>query len=124
MKAPEKMGFPKRFMLPIKLFLESELTKLKRQKNSIGKADPFKDVTRANENSLEEEVDEQVGHFEAEVKTNFLTKRIIQLRKALSMVKIGKYGICEKCGRMIDTDRLMVDPGTTMCVECKKESES
>ena len=55
---------------------------------------------------------------------NFLTKRTIQLRKALTMVKLGKYGICEKCGKMIDTARLTANPEATTCVKCEKESEA
>lgn len=104
-------------------FLESELIRLKKQKASIEEADPFKDDSRDEENSLEEDVDEQLGHFEAEVKAGFITKQIIQLRKALARIKIGKYGICEKCGKMIDTRRLIAEPEATMCVKCKKESE-
>ena len=51
-------------------------------------------------------MDEQIGHFEAEIKVGFVKKQIIEFRKALSKIKIGKYGICDKCGEMIDTDRL------------------
>ncbi|OGC98988.1 hypothetical protein A2W16_00035 [Candidatus Amesbacteria bacterium RBG_16_48_31] len=50
-------------------------------------------------------------------------RSIIQIRKALSMIKVGKYGVCENCGKMIDTDRLMVMPETTLCVECERKRE-
>jgi len=86
-------------------------------------SDPFADAQRASQNSLEEDVDEQIGHFETEIKVSFIKKQIIQLRKALSRLKIGKYGICEKCGKMIDTDRLAVGPEVTVCVSCEKERE-
>jgi len=33
------------------------------------------------------------------------------------MIKIGKYGICEDCGQMIDTDRLIIYPETTLCAK-------
>ncbi len=33
------------------------------------------------------------------------------------MLRIGRYGICEDCGKMIDTDRLMVYPETTLCAQ-------
>ncbi|MBX4205878.1 TraR/DksA C4-type zinc finger protein [Candidatus Microgenomates bacterium] len=48
-----------------------------------------------------------------------LDRRIIQTRKALSRIRIGKYGICENCGKMIDTDRLMVYPDATKCIDCE-----
>jgi len=35
----------------------------------------------------------------------------------------GKYGICDKCGEMIDTDRLAVRPEATVCMTCEKEGE-
>ena len=118
------LNFPSRLLLPIKMFLEKELILLKRRKKQLKNADPFSDENRASENSFEEDLDEQIGHFDNEVKTKFLSKQIAQFRTALTRMKIGKYGICEKCGKMIDTDRLAVKPEATTCVKCSKESEA
>jgi len=118
-----KEKFPARLLKPIKNFLENELIKIKRNKKSLKQADPFNDVNRASENSLEEDVDEQIGHFDTEIKVKFLAKRLAQLRKALTRMKLGKYGTCEKCGKMIDTDRLAVKPEATTCIDCEKDSE-
>jgi DnaK suppressor protein len=115
---------PARLLEPIRRFLEFELLRLKRTKKKIEKTDPFSDETRVNENSLEEDLDEQIGHFESEVKVKFLTKRMVQLRKALTRVNLGKYGICEVCGKMIDTERLSINPEATTCVKCEKEKEA
>ena len=52
-----------------------------------------------------------------------LERKIIQTRKALTRIKIGKYGICEDCGEMIDTDRLMIYPEATLCAKCQKKRE-
>jgi DnaK suppressor protein len=122
-KDMKTVSFPSRLLLPIKTFLESEIVKLKRTKKNINEADPFKDESRTTNNSLEEDVDEQVGHFDAEVKANFVSVQIVQFRKALTRMKLGKYGICENCGKMIDTDRLAVRPETTVCIDCEKERE-
>lgn len=119
----KSLNFPEKLLLPIKNFLENELVKLKRQKKSLKNADPFMDSARSVENSLEEDVDEQLGHFDSEVKVNFIDKRMVQLRKALTRMKIGKYGLCEKCGKMIDTDRLAITPDATTCVKCSKEND-
>lgn len=118
-----KEKFPARLLKPIKNFLENELIKIKRNKKSLKQADPFNDINRASENSLEADVDEQIGHFDTEIKVKFLAKRLAQLRKALTRMKLGKYGICEKCGKMIDTDRLAVKPEATTCIDCEKDSE-
>jgi RNA polymerase-binding transcription factor DksA len=115
--------FPANLLNPIKNFLESEIVKLKRQKKSLKNADPFSDPDRSGENSFEEDLDEQIGHFDSEIKVNFVNKQIVQLRKSLTRLRIGKYGICEKCGKMIDTDRLAIKLDATTCVKCTKESE-
>lgn len=117
------LAIPKRLLAPIKNFLEQEIVKWKRREKSIKSNDPFMDEDRGNRNSKEDDVDEQVGHFEAEIKIGFVKRQLIQLRKALTRIKLGKYGVCEKCGNMIDTDRLSIEPETTICVKCMKERE-
>jgi RNA polymerase-binding transcription factor DksA len=124
MKTENIITFPFQLLLPIKRFLLKELSRLKRTKKNIVRADPFKDPSRLMENSTEEDVDEQIGHFDTHVKANFVSKQIVQLRKALTRLRLGKYGICEKCGQVIDTDRLAIRPETTICIQCERESES
>lgn len=119
----ESLNLPHRLLSPIKMFLEKELVSLKRSKKQLKKEDPFMDENRVNENSLEEDVDEQIGHFENEIKVKFLQKQIVQFRTALTRIKIGKFGVCEKCGKMIDTDRLAVKPEATTCIKCSKEND-
>lgn len=118
------LNFPRQLLSPIKLFLEKELVKSKRIKKQLKKNDPFLVGDRTNENSFEDDLDEQIGHFDNEIKSRFLGKQIVQLRKALTRMKIGKYGICDKCGRMIDTDRLAVKPEATDCIKCSKKCEA
>jgi len=122
-QSKETVKFPGKLLAPIKRFLEGEIIRLKRREKGIKQADPFLDSARTMDNSLEEDVDEQVGHFETMVKANFVKKQIVQVRKALTFLKIGKYGMCEKCGKMIDTDRLAIKPEATVCIKCEKESE-
>jgi DnaK suppressor protein len=117
------LSLPGRLLSPIKIFLEKELVLLKRRKKQLKKEDPFSDGNRVNENSLEEDLDEQIGHFDNEIKVKFLSKQIAQLRMALTRMKIGKYGICQKCGQMIDTDRLAIKPEAITCIKCSKKSE-
>ncbi|MEI8068139.1 MAG: TraR/DksA C4-type zinc finger protein [Candidatus Shapirobacteria bacterium] len=122
-KKGTELSFPASLLNPIKMFLEGELIKLKRQKKSLKKSDPFSNPERTTENSFEEDLDEQIGHFDSEIKVNFVNKQIVQLRKSLTRLKIGKYGICESCGKMIDTDRLAIKLDATTCVKCTKENE-
>ncbi len=122
-KSHGNLTFPSRLINPIRKFLEDEIVLLKRRQKNIKAGDPFVNEDRSGENSLEEDVDEQLGHFEAEVKSNFIGKQLVQLRKALTRIKLGKYGMCENCGKMIDTDRLAAKPDTTICIDCEKEQE-
>lgn len=116
-------NLPNRFLIPIKVYLEKRLTELKFWQKKIKESDPFSDEQRTKNNSAEEDLEEQVGHFDSEVKASFVKTQIVEFRKALSRMKIGKYGICEKCKKSIDTDRLAVKPETTLCLSCEKNVE-
>lgn len=117
------ISFPSRLTKKISEFLEKKLLDLKRKEKKLKANDPFFEEGRADSNSVEEDVDEQIGHFETEIKVSFVKKEIIEIRKALSRLKIGKYGICIKCGKMIDTDRLAIKPEATLCMSCEKDEE-
>lgn len=123
-KVKDLIKLPVKLLSPIKKFLEKELSESRKNRNSLKESDPFNDENRTSENSLEEDVDEQIGHFDSEVKVRFLAKRLAQLRKALSRIKLGNYGTCEKCGKMINTDRLAIKPEATTCIECEREREA
>ena len=118
------LRFPKNLLLPIGRFLQSNLHILEKRKKAIEKEDPFKDFSRLTDNaSPDTEAAEQFGHARSSAIKKELERKIIQTRKALTAIKIGKYGICEDCNKMIDTDRLMVYPEATLCASCQKKRE-
>jgi RNA polymerase-binding transcription factor DksA len=49
-----------------------------------------------------------------------LRRRAASLEQQLSRIGQGTYGICERCGRPIDPDRLTVLPDTNLCIECAR----
>jgi len=53
-----------------------------------------------------------------------LTRTLIEIRKTLTRIRLGKYGTCEKCGQMIDTDRLAIKPTATACIKCEKKKKA
>ena len=111
-----KFSFPKSVLIPVGKFLIAHLALLKRRKKDIEKEDPFRDTTRVLDNaSPDTDAAEQFGHARTSAIRQQLDRGIIQTKKALARVKIGKYGICEECGQMIDTDRLMIYPEATLC---------
>ncbi|HJX46025.1 MAG TPA: TraR/DksA C4-type zinc finger protein [Patescibacteria group bacterium] len=119
-----KVYFPASLLIPIGKFLHNRLKSLERRKKTIDKEDPFKDTARLDENaSPDSDAAEQFGHASTSAIRSQVDKRIIETRKALSRIKIGKYGICEDCGKMIDTDRLIVYPEATFCAKCKAKRE-
>lgn len=119
-----KITFPASVLEPIRKFLHLEEKKLSKRKEILEEEDPFKDPKRLLDNaSSDADASEQFGHATVEGLKREVDKKLIQIRKALTRIKLGKYGTCEKCGQMIDTDRLMVFPEATVCVKCERKKE-
>lgn len=123
-KSFQPLQIPANLLKPVSSFLQQRLKMLEKRKKEIAKDDPFNDTARLLDNaSPDADAEEQFGHARTSAIKQQLDKRIIQTRKALSQIKIGRYGICEDCGKMIDTDRLMVYPEATLCASCQKKRE-
>lgn len=119
-----KTVYPKEVLKPVEEHLSAELHKLSKRKADIEVEDPFNDRTRVDDNAaVDTDAAEQVGHMQASAVKQALDRSMIQIRKAMSRIKIGKYGLCERCGKFIDTDRLMIMPESTLCVSCEKQKE-
>ncbi len=119
-----QMRFPKTLLAPVGEFLSAQLKKLERTKKKVVKDDPLKNPNREIEKGAPDaEAEEQIGHLRSIATQVQLSRNIVQTRRALARVKIGTYGICEKCGNMIDTDRLMIYPEATLCVSCERKLE-
>jgi DnaK suppressor protein len=111
-------------LAPVGNFLKAQLDKLQKRKKEIEKEDPFQDTARVTDNAAPDtEAEEQFGHARTSALKREIDRKIIQTRKALTMIKVGRYGICEDCGEMIDTDRLMIYPEATRCVKCERKRE-
>lgn len=116
--------FPMSVLKPIGAFLVKETKRLEGKKKSLSQEDPFQDTRRVIDNAAPDiEADEQIGHQKVTALQAQIDRRLIQIKSALARIKIGKYAICRKCGKMIDTDRLMVMPEATYCATCAKEKE-
>lgn len=122
--AKSNIKFPANLLNQVKEFLWDKLHSLEKRKKVIVDDDPFEDLSRLEDNaSPDADAAEQFGHAKATAIREQIDRGIIQTRKALTRVKIGKYGICEKCGEMIDTDRLMIYPEATLCIKCEAKKE-
>ena len=115
--------FPSKTLAPLKSYLKEEEKKLKVTKKELKKVDPCIIGNRDKDNSVDSDVAENVEHDRAYAMRLQVTKSLIAIRKTLTRIKLGKFGICSGCGKMIDTDRLAVTPTTELCVNCANEAE-
>ena len=117
-KTSTTLRFPASVLAPVGIFLRARLSGLRKRKKEIEEEDPFNNTDRIIDNaSPDTEAAEQFGHARTSAIRQQILRSIIQTKKALTMIKIGKYGICEDCGYVIDTDRLMIYPETTLCAK-------
>lgn len=106
----------------IKLRLQSKEKQLEKRKVELSSEDPFADPERLNDNAaLDTEASEQFGHERISAINREIDKMLVRVRKSLTRIKLGKYGICEACGKMIDTHRLSVDPTVQYCLPCAQK---
>lgn len=116
--------FPSKLLKPVGEFLQDKFKLLEKRKKEVEDQDPFKDVDRVLDNaSPDTDAYEQFGHARTSAIRKEIEKKMVQVRKALARVKLGKYGICDDCGNMIDTDRLIVYPEATLCASCQAKRE-
>ena len=52
-----------------------------------------------------------------------LERRLVDIDTALKSMEKGQYGVCQRCGKPIEPERLEVKPDATMCVSCQQEVE-
>lgn len=117
------LQIPGKILNPIGGFLRSQLQKVEKRKSELEKDDPFVSGRSENFASPDTGAAEQFGHARSEAMRKELDRKIIQIRKALARVKIGKYGVCEECINMIETERLVIYPEATICVKCERKKE-
>jgi RNA polymerase-binding transcription factor DksA len=115
---------PNNVLNKVKEYLEQKQKDTEKRLSELKKEDPFSDPGRLSDKaSSDTEAKEEFGHDTISALQYELNKGLVTIRKALTKIKIGKYGICEKCGKMIDTDRLAIVPTAEMCVSCEKKNE-
>lgn len=47
---------------------------------------------------------------------------IEQIRHAIARIDTGEYGNCERCGAIINPERLKAVPFTKMCIKCASQA--
>lgn len=103
--------------LSIEKELESFATKDKNIKDNW-------DVKRPNneDTDMEEKADE-VGEYDNLLSLEHsLELKLKDVNFALEKIKQGKYGICEKCGKEIEEQRLSAYPEAKLCIKCNENN--
>ena len=122
-KEDKKTFFPLNVLQPLRNYLKGEEVRLKKTKQDLRKADPFIMGNREEDNSVDADVMENVEHDTSSALRKQVSKSIVEVRKTLTRIKLGKFGLCSKCGKMIDTDRLAIKPTAEYCMPCEKKLE-
>lgn len=47
-----------------------------------------------------------------------------QINDALARIDAGTYGVCERCGQAIESERLEAIPYARLCLACKRHDET
>ena len=109
----------------IKELLTRKKRELEARLKSLTSEDPFSDVERLNDTAaIDTEAREEIGHERVEALKLEVSQNLARVKKALSRIGIGKYGICENCGKAIEEARLKVFPMADLCVSCERAREN
>lgn len=122
-------------MVKQNVFLQNNINKvkhllLKKKRQFEGRLktltleDPFSDVERLNDNAaVDTEAREEIGHERVEALKLEVSGNLARVKKALSKIGIGKYGICDNCGKAIEDARLKIFPMADFCIPCERKRE-
>ncbi len=118
------MQYPKNLLTPVLDALKRLERDLLSRRAKIKAEDPFADISRLDDNADDgTEAAEQFGHDQAEAMNDQTTTMLARVRGAMKRIDAGTYGQCTKCGAMIDTDRLGIDPTAELCISCAKKQK-
>jgi RNA polymerase-binding transcription factor DksA len=115
-------NFPDEILEGIRKHLEAEKTALVARIDEITVQDPFSDPERLNDNAaVDMEATEEDNHDRVTAVIDELKLKLSDINSALVRIGEGKYGFCQSCGNMIDTDRLNILPTAVLCLSCEEK---
>ena len=114
---------PLDFLNLIKDKLTLKDKQLKKQQELLKDEDAYLQEGRTEGNSeiVDEAILEDTQKEITDAKMNAVKAMRIQVRKAMAFLKLGRYGICEVCGKPIDKARLEFYPEATRCIDCAEK---
>ena len=94
MEKNNKVSFPSSVLKQLASYLKGEKKRLIETKKELRKEDPFITGERDLDNSVDSDIAENVEHDRSFAMRKQVSKSIVSIRKTLTRIKLGKYGIC------------------------------
>jgi len=110
------MSLTKEFLKKQRESLITEKERLETQIKTLKKYPDYGDLDEDNEQEL---VDYETN-MSAE---DNLVQVLKKVNMAIKAIDDGNYGRCQKCGEMIDKERLEIMPFAAICVSCKNKTK-
>ncbi len=106
-------------------FIAKEAKRLKHELTQV------QDELRNLRELMQAEVDVEPDEGDAEIferEKNAALIAVLERRQndigaAMRSIEKGTYGICDRCGKPIEVERLEVKPDATLCISCQTEVE-
>lgn len=112
--AGDSFMLPTNFIQKVKERLLKKDSDLKQAEKLLKKEDPYLQSGREDDNAdVAEEVAEDVGHSNVQVRISSIQRARAQIKRALQRIAEGTYGKDEKSGELIPKERLEVYPEAT-----------
>ncbi|MBI2594255.1 TraR/DksA C4-type zinc finger protein [Candidatus Curtissbacteria bacterium] len=106
-------------------------TKIENQRDAIAakikrlrREDPFSTEDRAIIMEPGTDAAQLFSHEQIAVLEEQLKHDLNEIESALTKMKKGTYGICERCKKSIDPKRLGAKPQAVYCLKCEREIEA
>ena len=105
----------------IRTVLEDEQRRLvKKSENALSYA--MNHERNIGRDSIDESMEEEL--FSTEMRLHDREKFLLnKVSKQIARLEANEIDVCEECGESISFRRLMARPVTTLCIDCKEQSE-
>jgi RNA polymerase-binding transcription factor DksA len=110
--------------------MSSKMRTLERSKLSQSRKEALTEVEHLRQEIMIEidsevdEADEQITEHEtASILIEMLEDKVKEIESALAAIELGRYEICERCGKPIESQRLAAKPYARLCISCQEEVE-
>ena len=111
------MKFETQFIEGRKQALLKEKAELEADLKELGKMPKMGE----DSDSFEEETDEAEEYVTNLSKADSYSRELEEVNAALARIEKGVYGVCEKCGKEISRELLLIIPESELCKKCKAE---